>query len=145
MTPVKLRGGGDCLHGCLIAGQAVTGNEEIVVVHVAIHVSGNFGSLGAEGWTSTFEEDYENHAPNAGVGVGGEPAVAGSRVRAGSRLAEDFFFVEVHAQAARGAVLHGSSHAVGEFRNRVAVLVLPFPRRVEVGDLFGRGRMLQVV
>src|SRR2546427_2538857 len=95
--------------GC---GAKRPGYEEVVVVEIAIHASGNLGGLGAVGGTSTAQEDYRYDASDVGLGVGGEPSVAGAGMGAGSGFAEDGFLVKIQAYAAGGAVFDRAGHAV---------------------------------
>src|ERR1700730_6415078 len=112
----RLRSRADRLHRG-VGRIAVRGNEEIMVVHVAIHVSGNFRGLGTKGGTPALQEDDHHDAPNAGVGVGSEPAEARSGVRTGSGFAQNLFFVEVQSQFTGSTVLDGPGHAIGKLRN----------------------------
>ena len=64
-------------------------DEEIVIVHVAVHAACDFGGLGAKSRTSTLQEDHDDDAPGAGVGVGvgvGVGAGVGVGVGVGSAL-----------------------------------------------------------
>src|SRR3954466_1549863 len=116
-----------------------------MVVHVAVDAAGNLGSLGTEGRTTSLEENYQYNASNAGVGVRGEPAVARSLVRAGSSLAQDFFFVEVETQAARGAEANRSRHTVRKFRDDRSDIKLALDPGLEIGNVFRLAGMLQVI
>src|SRR5258708_2960373 len=113
--PVALRCGADCLDRRLIGWGSPTGNEEIVIVHIAVHASAHLAGFRAEGRAPALQEDHHDDATHSGVGVRGEPAVASSLMRTGSGFAQDFFFAEVHAQTARGAVMDGAQHAIREF------------------------------
>src|SRR6266852_7043540 len=79
-----LRRGGtaDFLDGCVRRwrGGERPGYEEVVVVEIAVHASGNLGGLGAVGGTSAAQEDYRHDASDVGLGVGGEPSEAGAGV-----------------------------------------------------------------
>src|SRR5579862_2965634 len=137
-----------CIHGLCsgrVGRQSRPRHEEIVVVHVAIHAAGNFSGFWTEGGTSTFKEDHNDDAPDAGVGIGCEPSKARACMRAGSGLAEDFFFIEVQAKAACRAVSHRPGHAIGDFRNQSGDVELALHARLKVCDFFGSRRMLQVV
>src|SRR5450755_5063910 len=83
------------LHDGRVGRQTMGSDEEIVVVQIAVDASGNFRRLRTESGASALQEDDDHHASNAGVGIGGEPTEARSRVRAGSRLAQNGFFVEI--------------------------------------------------
>src|SRR5258708_19650486 len=85
-------------------------HEEVVVVEIAIHAPGNLRGLGAEGWTSTLQEDDDNDASNIGLGVGGKPAVAGTSLGAVAGLSQNLFFVEIDPQASCGAVAYLGGH-----------------------------------
>src|SRR5579862_7607598 len=120
----------------------MTGEEEVVVIHVAVHASRNLSGFRAEGRASSLQKDHDDDTSDTRVRVGSKPAVAGSLVRAGTGLAEDLFFVEVQSQAARCAVLHRSGHPVREFRNHGSDVKLALDTRLETGNLFWSGRML---
>ena len=92
--------------------------EVVAVPEVLVELAGQLGGAGAEGGPSAFEEEDGDQAALRRIGVGGEPAEAGSVVGAGSGLAEDGQFVEVGAQAAGGAVLDRAGHAVLRCRGR---------------------------
>src|SRR5579872_7221893 len=137
--PNRLRSCADRLHRGRVCRETVGGDEKVVIVHVAIHAPGNFRGLGPEGRTSAFEE-YDHHdAAHAGIRVRGEPTEAGSIVRTGSGLAQNFFFAEVEAQAAGSPVLHGSGHAVRELRDQRSDVKLTLDARLEAGYFFGSG------
>src|SRR5579872_707562 len=128
-----------CIHGLCsgrVGRQSRPRHEEIVVVHVAIHAAGNFSGFWTEGGTSAFEEDHNDDPPDAGVGIGCEPAKARACMRAGSGLAEDFFFVEVQAKAACRAVSYRPGHAIGNFRNQSGDVELALHARLKVCDFF---------
>src|SRR5581483_11981737 len=135
----------DGLHGGLIGWHSVSGDEEVVVVHVAVHASCDFGGFGAEGGASALQEDHDDDPAHAGVGVGSEPAEAGAFMRARPGLAEDLFFVEIHAQAACSAVMDSAGHAVSQFRNDWGDIELALYARLETGDLLWIRGMLQVI
>src|SRR5271170_168941 len=86
-----------------------------VVPEVAVEESGELGGAGAEGGASAFEEEDGDDASVLGVGIGGEPAVAGAVVGASSGLAHDGKLVEVGAQAAGCTVDRCRVHAVLNF------------------------------
>src|SRR6266851_1236215 len=119
--------------------------EERVVVEAAIDVAGDFCRLGAESGASALQEDYDDDAPDVSLGVGSEPSVAGSCPGAGSGLAQNFFLVEIHSQAASCAVAHCRGHAVRNFRNERSDVEVALYAWFEVGDFIRSGRMLQVV
>src|SRR3954469_11656807 len=123
----------------------MAGDKEIMVVHVAVHASGNLSSFRTKSRTSSLQENHYYNAPHAGIGVGGEPSEAGSGVGAGSSFAEDFFFVEIEAQAAGSAKLHRSGHAVRQFGNDGRDIELPLHPRLKAGHFFRTGRMLEIV
>ena len=108
------RCGADLFDGCVRCrrGGKRPGYEEVVIVEVAVHASCNLGGLRAVGGATSAQEDDRHYASNVGLGVGGEPSEAGAGVRAGSGLAEDGFFVEIQAHAARRAVFDRAGHAV---------------------------------
>src|SRR5579862_78947 len=76
----SLRSGADRLHCRGVRECSRACDEEVVIVHVAIDASSNFGGFRTEGWTSPLQEDDNHDAPYTGVGVRGKPAIAGSRV-----------------------------------------------------------------
>src|SRR5262249_25205191 len=82
---------------------------------------------------------------DAGVGVRGKPPEAGTCARTGSGLAQDFFFREVSAQAASGAIAYCPGHAIGDFRNQRSNVETAFNTWLEVSNGFSSRRMLQVV
>src|ERR1700690_1841247 len=126
-------------------GTGGSGDEEIVVVEVAIHASGNFGGFGAEGGTATLQEDDGHDASCIGVGIGGEPSKASAGAGTGSGFAEDRFFAEVEAETARGAILDRSGHAIGKFGNGRGNVEMAFDDGLKIGNRVGGGGMLQVV
>src|SRR4029077_16385489 len=80
------------LHVCRIGWQGGAGNEEVVVVEVAIHASGDLGGLGTEGGASALQEDYDDDSPYVCLGIGREPSIPCACLRAGSSLAQNLFF-----------------------------------------------------
>ena len=66
-------------------------------------------------------------------------------LRAGSGLAQDLFFAEIDAQAARCAVVHRAGHAVGHLGNQRLDIEMTLYAGLKVGDFFRRRRMLQVI
>src|ERR1700678_134163 len=100
---------------CLSCGGSIRrgaiGQEEIMVVQIAVHMSGNLGGFGTESGPATLEENDNHNATAAGVRVGGKPAKARASVGAGSGFAQNFFFVEVEPEPACRTVLHRSRHA----------------------------------
>src|SRR5215472_5850586 len=135
----------DRLHRGSIRWRTVTSYEEVMVVHVAIHVSGDLCRFGAECRAPALQEDHDYHPPYTGVGVGSEPAIARSVVRAGTRLTEDLLLVEIEPQAASGSVLHRAGHPVRQLGNDGSDVELPLHSRLEGGDLIGSRGMLQVI
>src|SRR6516164_6476372 len=126
-------------------GWHAVSSEEVVVIHLAVHASGDLGSFRAEGRTSALQEDHDYNAADSGVGIRSEPAVASAGMRTGSRFAEDFFLVEVEAQAARCAILHRARHAVGKFGNDWSDIELALYTRLEARNFIRSRRMLQIV
>src|SRR5215467_3203792 len=91
--------------------------KEIVIVQTAVHAACDFSRFGAESRASTFKEDNDHHPAIAGVCIAGKPAKAGSGVRASTRLAKDFLFIEIRKQAPCCTVFNGTCHTIGHLRN----------------------------
>src|SRR5262249_51130119 len=117
---------------------------EVVGVEGAVELAADFRGLGAVSRAAALEEDHGHDVAILGVGVRGEPAEAGAAFGAGGGLAQDLLFAEVEAQAAGGAVLHGAHHAFGDLGNERADIELALHARLEVDDVIGRGRVLEV-
>ena len=64
---------------------------------------------------------------------------------AGSGLAENRLFIEVHAYAAGGSVLHGASHAIRNFRDERGDVEMTLHVRLEIGNFIRRRGMLHVI
>src|SRR5262249_6889885 len=139
-----------CAHAGLLRRRSAAGGggalgEEVVVIEGAVELAADFGGLGAVGRASALEEDHGHNVAVLRIRVGGEPAEAGAVLGAGAGLAQDLLFAEVEAQAAGGTVLHGAHHAFGDFGDERADIELALHARLEVDDVVGRGRVLEVV
>src|SRR5271166_2288990 len=133
------------IYGCGVCRQGWFGNEEVVIVEVAIHASGNFRSFGAESRATAFQENNYDDVTDIGLSVGGEPPEAGARVRAGSGLAQNFFLIEVSPQTARGTELYCALHSVGNFWNQRGNVQAALYHRLEIRDIFRSRGMLQII
>lgn len=120
----------------------MTGHKEVVVIHVAVHVSGDLSRFRSERRPASLQEDHDDNASDTRVRVRSEPAITRSFVRTSTGLAQDLFLVEVETETARRTILHRASHAIREFRNDGSDIELPFDARLEARDLFRSGWML---
>src|SRR3984957_2139556 len=68
-----------------------TGDEEIVIVKIAVHVAGNLSGFRSEGGTAALQKDHHHNASTAGVGIGSKPAEPRSRMGTSTGLAENLF------------------------------------------------------
>jgi len=68
-----------------------------VIVKIAVHVAGNFCRLGTKRGAPALQEHDDDNAADARIRVRGEPAEAGSIMRAGSGFPQNLFFVEIEA------------------------------------------------
>src|SRR4249920_3342294 len=116
-----------------------------MIVKISIHSPRDFSRLWPECRTPTLQEHHGYDPSNIRIGVGSEPAIAGARARAGSRLAEDLFLGEVVTNAACCSVLNCPGHAVGDFRNDGSNIEMALDARLEIGDLFRSIRVLDVI
>src|SRR5215467_11626476 len=135
----------DSLHRSGVRWESVTSNEEVVIVHVAVHATRNLCRFGSECRAAALEEDHHHHSPHTCVGVGSEPTIAGSFVRTGAGLPQNLFLVEVEPQAAGCPVLHCTCHPVRKFGNDWSDIQLPLDARLKGRDLFRTRRMLQII
>src|SRR5882762_5613286 len=79
------------------------------------------------------------------VGVGDEPAYAGSRVIAGSGFAERHFVAIAIETALAGAVENRGEHAFTNFRKNRGDIQIALDTRREILNLFGGSRILQII
>src|SRR6266852_5351929 len=79
------------------------------------------------------------------VGVGDEPAYAGSRVIAGSGFAERHFVAIAIEAALAGAVEYSGEHAFTNFRKNSGNVQIALNARREILNFLGGSRILQIV
>src|SRR5207253_1715668 len=108
-------------------------------------LSGKFSGFRSEGRTASLEEEHRDDASVLRIRVRSEPSKACAVLRAGAGFAEHIFLEEAGAEAACGAVLRGSEHADADLRDQWRDIEIALHLRLEVGDVFCAGRMLQVV
>jgi len=77
------------------------------------------------------------------VGVGDEPAYAGSRVIAGSGFAERHFVAIAIETALAGAVEYSGEHAFTNFRKYGGNVQIALDARREILNFLGGSRILQ--
>src|SRR3984957_20716031 len=83
-----------------------TGDEEIVIVKIAVHVAGTLSGFRSEGGTAALQKDHHHNASTAGVGIGSKPAEPRSRMGTSTGLAENLFLTEVESEPSSRSVLH---------------------------------------
>src|SRR5258707_5633605 len=79
------------------------------------------------------------------VGIGDEPAHAGSRVVAGSRFAERHFVAIAIEAALAGAVEYSGEHAFANFRKNGGNVQIALDARCEILNFLGGSRILQII
>ena len=128
----RLRGGGQ--RGGL-GYRGVLLGKIVVVPEILVELAGELGGAGTEGRPAAFQEEDRDQAALGRVGLGGEPAEAGSVVGACSGLAKDRQFAEGGAKAARGSVLDRAGHAVLQIGNVLGDVEGPLDLGRQVGGL----------
>src|SRR5262249_45485961 len=137
-----LFGNADGCFCCCI--RALFSSEVALVPQIAVEDAGQLSCFGAEGGASTFEEEDGHDAAILRVSIRGEPAEAGAIVRAGAGLAHYWELVEIGAERTGSAVLDGSMHAILNFRDELTDIESALDARLEVGNFFRRGWVLQI-
>src|SRR5712675_705301 len=79
------------------------------------------------------------------VGIGDEPAYAGSRVVAGSGFAERHFVAIAIETALAGAVEYSGEHAFANFRKNRGNIQIALDTRCEILNFLGGSRILQII
>src|SRR5438045_1216892 len=128
-----------------VGGERGLHHEEVMIVKATIHTTRDLCCLGTEGRASTFQEDDGHDATDFGVCIRGKPPEAGSSSGASTSLTQDFFFIEVQLDGARGSVGYGASHAIRDFWNQFGDIEMAFDARLKVSNVFRAVGVLQVV
>src|SRR5690242_9258992 len=133
----------DRLHGVVRLGG---GGEVVLFAQAAIDTAGDLSGGGADHLArAAAKKNGESDFGVRFVGVGDKPAYAGSRIIAGTGLAQRHFVAADVETALAGAVQHCGEHALANFGKDWRDVEVALDARREGLDLVRSTRILQII